>query len=248
MQHLVLKSLAAALLLTGSWAASAAHLEVADHLGTAGYSGLLDGSAFSFDATDLSAGGDVALISTSTDSSHGHVADGYFTAASQNFSMSVTQYLASGSSYSGSSFVSLPVITLNIAADGEAAGTQVLVSFSGLASAFNSYGSGHGALGMDMSVTSGSSTLGSWLWDASEAGVADATVNFSFNAVVGQQVTLSGFMFSSLDADGSALVDASAAGALNGNFSITPVPEAGSYAMLLAGLGMIGLMARRHQR
>ncbi len=31
------------------------------------------------------------------------------------------------------------------------------------------------------------------------------------------------------------------------NFSVTPVPEASTYAMMLAGLGLVGLIARRRQ-
>jgi PEP-CTERM motif len=252
MRNTPIKSLLATLLLAGSCVANAAHLEVVDHLAAGGYSGLLDGSSFSFDATDISNINDIGLVGGnpvySDGSEHGYGAEGYFIGATQSFSMYVTQFVGLGpydSAYSGDAFVSLPAITLNIASDGEAPGSQVLVSFSGLASALNSYASGNGALGMDMSVTSGSDTLGSWLWDASEAGIADAPVSFSFNAVVGQQITLSAFMFSSLTGSSPTALEASAAGALNGSFSITLVPEASSYAMLLAGLGLMGFVARR---
>jgi len=251
MKKTALKPMLAALLLASTCAAQAAHLEVVDQLVFGGYSGSLNGAAFSADALDLSQDGDVSLFSgvsvTDTNYTHSSAADGYFFKSSQNFSMSITQAFTAtaGNSFSGDTLVSMPVITLKIAADGEAAGSDVFVSFAGLASAFNSYANGAGALTMDMAVVSGSTTLGSYLWDASAVLAAAQAISFGFNAKVGAELVLSGNMLSSLSADGAQALYVSASGQLAGAFTVTAVPEPEQYAMLLAGLGLMGLSIRR---
>ncbi|GAA5163539.1 PEP-CTERM sorting domain-containing protein [Viridibacterium curvum] len=230
--------------------AQAARLEVVDHLAAGGYiASTIGGEFFSDDAIDLSAGGDVGLIGThSFDAaglSHGYVADAYFIGNNQSYAMSITQYLtaAAGKDLLAEAFVSVPLITLNIASEGEALGSPVQVSFNGLASALGL--SSNSTLQMDIAITSGSTTLGSWLWAPDAASSPDAPVSFSFLANVGQQITLSAFMHSTLGGTGSQAVDGSVAGMLGGNFAVAAVPEASNYAMLLAGLGILGLMTRR---
>jgi len=56
-------------------------------------------------------------------------------------------------------------------------------------------------------------------------------------------VTVTGLSFGTVSSSG---------GTVNGNltatFEVTPVPEADTYAMMLAGLGLVGFMARRRTR
>lgn len=243
-QHTI-KPLLAALLLAGSCAAQAAHFEALGYQGFGGYSGELAGAPFSHDASDLSQNGDVSFVGAyqSADASHSYSADTYF--QSGNFWISTTQNIDAGLAYTGDVVLSVPQITLKIVGDGEALGSAVRVSFNGVANAVNSFAGTTGLLTMDMAVTSGNATLGSFLWNASDETNAQQSVGFSFLANVGDEVTLSGFMSSSLIADGSQTSLASAAGNLNGDFAIAAVPEPEQYALLLAGLGLMGVIARR---
>ncbi|MFT3735784.1 MAG: FxDxF family PEP-CTERM protein [Rhodocyclaceae bacterium] len=251
-QKILFKLLGSTMLALCCSVAQAARLDVVDHLAAGGYIASTTSSEFfNDDAIDLSAGGDVGLLGTrSFDAaglSHGYVADAYFIGNSQSFSMSTTQYLAAaaGKDLLAEAFVSVPLITLSIASDGEALGSPVQVSFSGLASALGLADVAGSTLQMDIAITSGSSMLGNWLWAPDAASSPDAPVSFSFLANVGQQITLSAFMHSTLGSTGLQAVEGSVAGMLGGNFAVAAVPEASSYAMLLAGLGILGLIARR---
>lgn len=244
-QHTI-KPLLAALLLAGSCAAQAAHFEVLGYQGFGGYSGELAGEPFSYDANDLSQDGDVSFlgVAQAEDASHGYSADAFLQSGS-NLRISTTQYVDAGIAYSGDVILSVPQITLKIVGDGEALGSAVRVSFNGLAEAVNSFAGTTGTLTMDMAVTSGNATLGSYFWDASAEGKATQNVSFSFLASVGDEVTFSGFMNSSLLTDVTQSELASASGSLSGDFAIAAVPEPEQYALLLAGLGMMGFVARR---
>jgi hypothetical protein len=155
-------------------------------------------------------------------------------------------------SHQQDAFADLSAVTLRIAgAPGEAAGTAVQVSFAGSASALFDIGApGAGYLGLGLSVARGDTVLGDYLWDVTATG--QQQVNFSFSGIVGEALTFSGYMVSgaALEAAdfGTALspyrlVDVAAQ--LDGNFTITPVPEPETWLLLLAGLGMVGTWARR---
>lgn len=239
------KPVLAALLLAGSCAAQAAHFEVVDSMAFAGYS-LADGTDVSGDVIDASQGGDVSIFGVyqSPDASHGYSADATLFSGN-NFRMSTTQYVDAGITNSANLTLAVPQITLKIVGDGEAIGATVRVNFSGLAESVNSFAGASGMLTMDMAVTSGSTTLGSYLWDASAETNAQQNISFNFLSKVGDTVALSGFMSSSLMADGAQTNLASAAGSLSGDFTIAAVPEPEQYAMLLAGLGVLAAAARR---
>lgn len=268
------KALIGSLMLAGLCsAAQAAYFERVDYQGAGGYSALTDGDAVSAAAVDLSApAGDVALFGAQVFNSplmDGSLEHSYAADASLNFSasgtdlwMSLSQSLtatASGAlgvaSHRQDAFVDLSAVTLRIAgAPGEAAGSPVNVGFAGSASAlydFSNVVSG-GYLGLGLSVSRGNDVLGEYLWDVTQTG--DQAVNFSFAGSVGEEFTLSGFMLSGAglasagfaqSASAYALVDAGAA--LSGSFTIAAVPEPETYAMLLAGLGLIGTMVRRRK-
>lgn len=252
-QHTI-KPLLAALLLAGSCAAQAAHFEVVDYLSFAGYSGTANGADFSDDALDFSQDGDVALFGANSFSesgiSHAYSADASFFKADQRFSMSISQSLTTsfGTSFNGGALVSMPSIALKIVGDGEAIGSNVAVSFALQTSAFNAYAANAGSLTMDMAIIGPDGSDYSALFDYSLESSRNDVLTFGFNAKVGDQYLLTGNMQSSLSADGLQAVDASASGQLSGNFTVTAVPEPESYAMLLAGLGLLGFAARRRNR
>lgn len=254
MKPYTVKPLLAALLLAGSCAAQAAHFEVVSYMGFAGYSGTANGSSFSDEAIDFSQDGDVALFGANVYAdngiSHAYAADASFFKAGQNFSMSVSQSLtaASGSIFSADTLVSMPGLTLKIVGDGEAIGSNLAVSFAVQSNAVNSYAMNGGSLTMDVAVIGPDGTTHSALFDFSTESMRAEAFTFDFNAKVGDEYQLSGIMMSSLSADGLQAVDASASGQLVGSFSIAAVPEPEQYAMLLAGLGLMGFIARRRSR
>lgn len=92
--------------------------------------------------------------------------------------------------------------------------------------------------------------LGEYLWDVTQSG--DLLVNFSFAGHVGDEFTLSSYILSGASltdvsfAQSSApcsLVDAGAA--LNGSFTMAPVPLSETCTLLLSGLGLMGALLRR---
>lgn len=242
-----IKPLFTALLLAGSCAAHAAHFEVLGYQPVfAGYSWDATGESGSHEGNDLSQDGDIALFGVaafeSTGYAHGYATDTFYEAATGYFRLSATQYLDAdaGMAFSGSSLVSLPALSLRIVGDGEAAGSTVQVSFSGLNSAFGS-STAYTDVTFAMLAADGS-TLGSFLADS----LGDRSAGLSFTAKVGDQVQLSAFMNTQLAADGSQAVSlANVANSLDGNFTIAAVPEPEQYALFLAGLGLLGLARRR---
>lgn len=139
---------------------------------------------------------------------------------------------------------------LAILSTGEAEGSAVRVDVSGVAdSLFASTGPSVQALpSFDLVVRdAGSQILGSW--QGLPAGGSDS-FSFSFQSQIGQVLSFSLSHYSSLMADGLALgagarhtLDASAL--LDGQISVSAVPEPETYALFLAGLAGIGLLQRR---
>lgn len=268
MHTLAYKSVALAMLLAGSMSAQAAHLEYVGHLGFGGFSGTSEGSYFDASLDDLSAAGDVTLFGADasyvTSYSQGQVgfnyaADAFYSNGSLSLSFSHgADVQNSGAMTVGSHqqdvLVSLPDLTLRVAADGEADGTPVQVSFAGMAEAFNVlYPGTVSYTQMDIAVFSNGDQVGSFLWDASGLNAADA-FSFSFLTSVGSEFSLSATLAGGALMGGLELADAgnhalhAGAAMLSGDFNVAAVPEPEQYALFLAGLGVIGAIARRRKQ
>lgn len=270
-----LKPLLGALVLVGLCSgAQAAYFERVDYLGSGGYSATTNGVSVSDAALDFSpASGDVALLGANTFNAsltngslaHSYVADAYltFSTASTDLWMSLSQSLdataSSGAlsvaSHQQDAFIDMSEVTLRIVGQaGETEGSAVNVSFAGNASAlydFNSLVSG-GYLGLGLSVSRGNDVVGDYLWDVQQSG--ERSLGFSFAGRVGEEFTFSSYMLS-----GASLADvnfaqrtlpytlAETGATLSGSFTIAAVPEPETYAMLLAGLGLMGAVARRRK-
>lgn len=253
--------------------AQAANFERVDYVGFAGYSATTNGTPVSDAALDLSpTAGDVTLFGanafdtslTNGSLAHSYAADAYltFSAASTDLAMSLSQSMgatASGAlsvaSHQQDALIDLTAVKLKIVGQaGEANGSAVNVSFAGNASAlydFNSMVNG-GYLGVGLSVSRGDDVVGEYLWDVLQTG--DQSVRFSFAGIVGEELSFSSYMLTGASlananfAQSSSPYTLAEAGAsLEGSFTIAAVPEPESYAMLMAGLGLVGIIARRRR-
>ncbi|MDO9164781.1 MAG: FxDxF family PEP-CTERM protein [Rhodoferax sp.] len=268
----LLKPLLAALLVAGlSSGAQAAFFERVDYIASGGYSASTDGNDVSDTALDLSsAPNDVTLFGANVFNTalpngslqHSYAADAFlnFSAGSTDLAMSISHSLGATASdaltvtgHQQDAFIDMTAVTLKIVGQaGETNGSAVNVSFAGNASALydlNSMVSG-GYLGLGLSVSRGTDVVGEYLWDVQQSG--DQTVGFSFAGIVGEELTFSSYMLTgaslasaSFAQSASAYTLAEAGASLNGSFTIAAVPEPQTYAMLLAGLGFVGFMARR---
>jgi hypothetical protein len=270
-----LKPLLGSLLALGlAGAANAAYFERVDYLAAGGYSAATDTQTSSDAALDLSPDTNtIALFGAQSFSTvlpggvldHSYAADAFvtFSGASSALAMSLSHSLAATAnaplvvnSHQQGAFIDLSAVTLRIVGGaGESIGSPVQVTFAGNASALSDHASAvsGGMLGLGLSVARGDTVLGEYLWDVTSSG--DQPVNFSFNGVVGEQLTLSAFMLA-----GAGLIDTNFAqstlpytlvdsgATLSGDFSITAVPEPEGFAMLLAGLVAVGVLVRRKNR
>ncbi len=266
-----IQPLLAGLFLAGlSAGAHAAYFERVDYLASGGYSAATNEDIVSHPVTDLSAvSGDVTLFGAnlynasfnSGSLEHSYAADAFlsFSEASADLTMSLSHSLsatASGvlnvTSHRQDAFIDLTAVTLKIVdRAGEANGSAVQVSFAGEASALydvHSTVSG-GYLGLGLSVSRGNDVVGEYLWDVQQGG--DQPVSFSFAGVVGEELSFSSFMLTGASLENAYLAPNASpytlveAGALlSGSFSIAVVPEPETYAMFLAGLGLLGFMSR----
>lgn len=144
-------------------------------------------------------------------------------------------------------------LKLRIVGDaGEADGTPVTVSFSGSADALFDFGLPADPLvGLDLQVDLGGNVVAapSFVWSAD----GRAPVAFSFAAAVGDVLDLTlAFHAEGTQAGSFAYVSGeqllgSASAQLDGQLLVAAVPEPQTYAMLLAGLGLLGIAARRRR-
>lgn len=271
---ILLKPLLAILVAAGlSSGAQAASFERVDYFATGGYSASTNGHDVSDAALDLSSPpNDVTLFGANVFNAalangslqHSYAADAFlnFSAGSTDLAMSISQSLGATAtsvlnvgSHQQDAFIDLSAVTLRIAGDvGQSNGSAVQVSFAGDASSlfdFNSVVNG-GYLGLGLSVSRGNVVVGEYLWDVQQSG--SQTVGFSFAGTVGEELTLSAYMLSgatlanaSFAQSGSPYTLAEVGASLNGSFTIAAVPEPESYGMLLAGLGLVGAVARRRK-
>jgi len=150
--------------------------------------------------------------------------------------------------------VAVSGLQLRILGDaGEADGTAVTVSLSGMADVLLDRGlSADHVIGLDLEIRQAGQpdTVRSLSW----SGDASAPVGLSFASVVGQVLDLTLSLHLQSTQTGSSLAYAAgeqwlsgAAAQFDGQLTVSAVPEPESYAMLLAGLGLVGLIARRRR-
>ncbi|MGB4064152.1 MAG: PEP-CTERM sorting domain-containing protein [Azonexus sp.] len=240
----LLKPLVAALLLVGCVSAQAAHFEVQSYTASSVYSGMVNFEAFKYEGDDLSGGGDVLTmasgIDASTDYTHAGSAFGsFFNGQTLDLSTSVSFDSANAINYFGMAVAVEKTIQLKVVADSSDIGSIVNVSFAGLSQSVNSLAGATGSFQTSIRVMNGSTLLGSFNTNQ----YADQNVSFAFTANAGDILTLSASQGSHMNATGP--INASLTGMLNGEFTVTAVPEPEQYAMLLAGLGLIAGVARR---
>jgi hypothetical protein len=138
--------------------------------------------------------------------------------------------LASVSSFAGSATFAGGSATIANDAFGAPGSFTQIITFSGLSTGtYNILGN---ISGQNLSFTS--VTLDAALWNITNIAFPQANFGIALLAVTASQpvtLTVKGTSFASAH--------------YNGTISVTPVPEPESYAMLLAGLGLMGAIARR---
>lgn len=247
MKKYALKPLLASLLLIGSCAAQAAHFEVISYDASSRYTGTVDFNDFAFLGSDVYGGSDIGTSASggeiTADYAHNGSAYGGFLGGSMlELSTSVAFNSTSAVEYFGTATAVEKTIQLKVVADAGDVGSQVNVSFAGLSSAFDGLAGATGSFQTSIRILNGSSVLGSY----STKQLTDQNINFAFLAQANDILTLSASQGVHMNASGP--IDASLTGMLNGQFTVTAVPEPDQYAMLLAGLGLLGVAARRRAR
>lgn len=144
--------------------------------------------------------------------------------------------------------LSLDGLVLRVVADaGETVGQSVTVNFSGLADFLLGGSASVSDLGLSLDVIKGGNGVASYLGLQSSTG--SEALNLSFAGVVGDEFTvlLSAYQAASLTQPSALGGEATFAGnmLLQGQFTVTAVPEPGTWGMGLAGLLIAGTLARR---
>lgn len=211
---------------------------------------------------DSVAGQAEAVGTASVEQGHSHLVsvDTQLTPASVDVMLSAAQYwnvaATQGTEVSGFNLtqdLALGGLRLLIVGDaGEAVGTRVRVSFSGSADALFGGLAGQGEIGLSLDISRGTDSLARHdsLWSAS----GSQQIQLSFEAVVGDELVLTLAAHQQLTqgmpvwlgAGEGLAIDRS--GLLQGQLTVTAVPEPQSLAMLLAGAVVIGGVLRRRVR
>lgn len=249
MKKYLIKPLLASLLLVGAVSAQAAHFEVIDYVASSRYTGTVDFNDFSY-LGSYSSGGEsfgttVSGGETTGDYTHtGYAAGDFLDGTFINLSTSVSFSSPNTIEYYGIATAVEKAIKLKVVADSGDVGQTVNVSFAGLSSTYNNLVAGsEGTYQTRLRVlNAGGSELGNF----STLQMADQNVNFAFTLQAGDVITLSASQGVHMNASGP--IDASLSGMFGGEFTVVAVPEPEQYALMLAGLGLIGGIARRRNR
>jgi hypothetical protein len=242
----LLKPLLASLLLVGCISAQAAHFEVLSYSASSKYTGTVDYDDFNYLGSYTSGGGDygtaVTGYASTSEYEHAGSASGAFIGGSLvDMSTSVSFNSLNPIEYYGLATAVEKTIQLKVVADSGDLGPVVNVSFAGMTSTFNSLSGSEGTFQTNIRVTKNGSVLGNF----STQQFADQNINFAFTVQTGDTLILSASQGVHMNATGP--INASLTGFMNGAFTVTAVPEPESYAMLLAGLGLLGVAARRRR-
>lgn len=249
MKKYLIKPLLASLLLIGAVSAQAAHFEVIDYVASSRYTGTVDFNDFgyvgSYTFGGASFGTMVSGDEMTSDYTHaGYAAGDFIDGTFINLSTLVSFSSPNNVEYYGIATAVEKTIKLKVVADAGDVGQTVNVSFAGLSSTYNNLVAGsEGTYQSKLRVlNAGGSELGSF----STLQMADQNVNFAFTLQTGDIITLSASQGVHMNASGP--IDASLSGMFSGEFTVAAVPEPEQYALLLAGLGLIGGIARRRNR
>lgn len=247
MKNFAFKPLLASLLLIGCVSAQAAHFEVLSYNATSRYTGTADFNDFAFLGSYVSGGGDFGTMAsggeTTADYEHsGFAYGGFLGGSSVDLMTSVAFTSTSPIEYFGTATAVEKTIQLKVVADSGDLGPLVNVSFAGLSSTVDGLAGATGSFQTSIRVLKGSSVLGSF----STNQLADQNFSFAFTVQADDVLTLSASQGVHMNASGP--TDASLTGYLSGQFAVAAVPEPEQYAMLLAGLGLLGVAARRRVR
>lgn len=146
--------------------------------------------------------------------------------------------------------LSLDGLTLRVVADaGETLGQSVTISFSGMADFLLTGAAGTNDLALSLDVLRGADTVASYL--GLQTGSGSEALNLSFAGVVGDEFTvlLSAFQSATLTQPVALNGTTEFAGnaMLQGQFTVTAVPEPTSWGLGLASLVVAGALARRRR-
>lgn len=249
--------------------AHAAHLAYQNHIVFGEYKGHSNGSAFSEALADRSIDDIVAISGRNKGFSsplypsgilaHGYDANGQYSDGNVLLSLEhginvVGNETVTIAEHRQESLISLSSIALKVSSVEAAEGAPVYINFIGAAQAWYVPLSAHGNLQLTMSVSNGEALLAGFVWDVASStyGPTNKNINFGFAANVGDDLIFTATIASRAVVDGLTSFPSYgfdevfwSRGYMNGDFNVTAVPEPEQYALFLAGLGLIGTLARR---
>lgn len=163
-------------------------------------------------------------------------------------------FVPTSASFAEGSSVSVDVVISGLAAGEQLGAFDLVVSFDPAFVGLSAYQLGNqlgdSALFESIDASAGSLAAGrfnlaqiSFLWDLTTQPAAFTLATLTFNGLAAGQTALSFSDVTLGDALGAPLAADLGSTLLN----VTAVPEPGTSAMLLAGLGLLGLMARRRK-